>query len=82
MEDSIDRAIACFQDAINTRKHLPPDFHPKVAQEKCNRIIELTANGSYSTDTVRQIPRCWVNLEALAHNSNLNALDASHVYSV
>ena len=75
-EDSIDRAIAFFQNAINTRRHLPPDFHPKDAQEKCNRILELTANGSFSTDNVRRIPRFWVNLDALAHNSNLNALES------
>ena len=75
-EESIDRAIACFRDAINTRKHLPSDFHPKDAQEKCNRILDLTAEGSYSTDNVRRIPRFWVNLNALAHNSNLNALES------
>ena len=75
-EDSIDRAVSCFRDAIHTQRLLPHDFDPKQAQETCNRIIELTANGSFSTDDVHRIPKFWVNLEGLAHNSNLNALES------
>ena len=75
-EDSIDRAVGYFRDAINTRKLLRPYFDPRTAQQTCDRILQLTANGSFSTSTVHQLPRFWANLNALAHNSNLNALES------
>ncbi len=74
--DSIDRAIACFQDAITTRRCLPSDFDPGQAQKACNRILGLTAHGSILMEDIRKVPRFWVNLEGLAHNSNLNALES------
>jgi hypothetical protein len=74
--DSIDRAIMCFQDAIHTRQVLPSDFDPRLAQKTCSRILELTANGSSIMDNIRRIPNFWVNLEGLAHNSNLNAVES------
>src|SRR5437016_438272 len=76
-QDSIDRAIACFRDAIATRKILPHDFDPARAQKACNRILHLTADGSTSMEDIRKVPRFWVNLQGLAHNSNLNALESS-----
>jgi hypothetical protein len=76
-EDSIDRAISCFQDAISTRQVLPSDFDPGHAQKACDRILDLTAHGSISMEDIRKVPRFWVNLEGLAHNSNLNALESS-----
>jgi hypothetical protein len=75
-EDSINRAIACFRDAIATREILPSDFDPAQAQKACNRILHLTGNASTLMDDIRKVPRFWVNLQGLANNSNLNALEA------
>lgn len=75
-EDSIDRAITCFRDALTTRKVLPSDFDPRHAEKTCHRILQLTAKGSISMDNVRSIPKFWVNLEGLSQNSDLNALES------
>jgi hypothetical protein len=75
-EDSIDRAITCFEDAIATRKVLPSDFDPGWAQKACDGILGLTAHGTISMEDVRKLPRFWANLEGLAHNSNLNVLES------
>ena len=74
--DSIDKAIARFRDGLDTRRVLPIDFDPGRAQMACNRILDLTVNGSIMMDDIRKVPKLWVNLEALAHNSNLNALES------
>lgn len=66
----------CFQDAIAARQVLPSDFDPGRAQKACDRILDLTAHGSISMDDIRKVPRFWINLEGLAHNSNLNALES------
>lgn len=75
-EDSIDRSIALFRDAIATRQFLPSDFAPGHAQIACDRILSLTARGSTSMEDIRGVPRFWVNLDALAHSSNLTILES------
>lgn len=73
-EDSIDRVIACFREAIKSWNQ--DDFDPGQAQKTCNNILRLTAEGSISMDMVRQLPKCWVNLKGLARQSNLNTLES------
>lgn len=74
--DSIDRAIACFNDAINSRKALPSDFDPRRAQDACHRIHRLTEKNSAAMSSMYDIPKFWINLEGLAHASNLNIMES------
>jgi hypothetical protein len=74
--DSIDRAIACFKDGINSRELLPSDFDPGRAQAACYRIHRLTEKGSTAMSNMYDIPKFWINLNALAHSSNLNIMES------
>jgi hypothetical protein len=74
--ESIDRAIACFKDGINSRNFLPSDFDPRRAQMACNRIQRLTEKGSTAMSSVYDIPKFWINLEGLTHSSNLNVVES------
>ena len=73
---SIDRAIACFKDGINSRSVLPNDFDPHRAQLACYRIHRLTEKGSTAMSNVNLIPKFWINLSGLAHSSNLNIVES------
>ena len=75
-EDSIDRAISCFEDGLRSRKVLPSDFHTRNAHITCDRIIQLTAKASTARNLVHQIPKFWFNLDGLGQSSNLNAIEA------
>jgi hypothetical protein len=74
--DSIDRAIACFKDAINSRDILPNDFDPRGAQAACYRIHRLTEKGSTALTSMYDIPKFWINLNGLVHSSNLNLMES------
>lgn len=74
--ESIDRAIACFKDGINSCKVLPSDFDPSRAQLACYRIYKLTEKGSTAANSMYDIPRFWINLEGLTHSSNLNIIES------
>jgi hypothetical protein len=77
-EDSVDRAIACFQAAMDsTSRHLPSDFDPIKARKTCDHILCLTEDSSVSLAVVYQLPRCWVNLDGLGLKSNLTTLESS-----
>ena len=75
-EDSIDRAIACFQAAIMSCAILPCNFDPARAQRACTQIQKLTMKGSTATSDMNNIPKIWINLSGLAHSSNLNAIES------
>jgi hypothetical protein len=75
--DTIDRAIACFQEGIDSCKTLPSDFDPRLAQITCHRILRMTERGSTATTAVRDIPTFWINLNGLIQSSNLNAIESS-----
>ena len=72
--ESIDWAIACFQDGIKSRAVLPSDFDPRRAQLACSRIYRLTEKGSTAMTSMYDIPNFWINLNSLIQNSNLNAM--------
>lgn len=55
---------------------LPSDFDPRRAQLACSRIMRTTAKGSTAMSNVYDIPKFWINLEGLAHASNMNAIEA------
>lgn len=74
--DSIDRAIACFKDGINSRGVLPSDFDPRRAQVACYRIQRLTEKGSTALSSMYDIPKFWINLNGLVHSSNLNIIES------
>ena len=78
--DSIDRAIDCFNEAVNSHKILPSDFDPRKAQLSCARLLQLVARGSTATTTVNCIPSFWSNLDGLVHSSNMNAIEASMIH--
>lgn len=75
--EAIDRAIACFKDGINSLKVLPSDFDPRLAQTACYRIHRLTEKGSTAVNSMYDIPKFWINLDGLAHSSNLNMIESS-----
>jgi len=75
--ESIDRAIASFQEGIHSRKVLPGDFDPHSAQITCNPILQIAERGSTAMSMVRDIPIFWINLDALIQSSNLNAIESS-----
>ena len=74
--NSIDHAIACFRDAISTCQVLPGDFDPRQAEKTCSHILDQTADGSIMMENIHKVPKFWVNLEGLAHKSNLNSLES------
>lgn len=74
--DSIDRAITCFKNGINSGRVLPKDFDPRRAQAACYRIYQLTENHSTATSSMYDIPKFWINLDGLAHSSNLNVIES------
>ena len=53
--ESIDWAIACFQDGIKSRAALPSDFDPRRAQLACSRIYRLTEKGSTAATSMYDI---------------------------
>ena len=73
--ESIDRAIACFQDGIKSCAALPSDFDPRRAQLACSQIYRLTEKGSTAMTSMYDIPKFWINLNGLVQNSNLNAME-------
>ena len=74
-DDSIDRAIACFQEALQSQKVLPHDFDSQRAQITCYRILQMTEKASTAISMVYNIPKFWVNLDGLIQSSNLNAIE-------
>lgn len=76
-DDSIDRAIACFEDGIHSRKALIPHFDSRRAQITCHSILRTTERGSTALGTVCKIPRFWITLKGLVHSSNLNAIETT-----
>jgi hypothetical protein len=75
--DSIDRAIACVQEAIHSRKVLIPHFDPGRAHISCHSILRMTEKGSIAMGTVCNIPKFWVNLDGLVQASNLNSIEST-----
>jgi hypothetical protein len=76
-DDSIDRAIACLQEGLSSRKDLISHFDSRRAQMTCHSILRRTENGSTAMSLVCDIPKFWINLDALVQSSNLNALEAT-----
>ena len=68
--------MACFKEAINSREVLPNDFDPRRAQAACYRIHQLTEKGSTALSSMYDIPKFWINLNGLAHSSNLNIIES------
>jgi hypothetical protein len=75
-EDSIDHAITCFKDGLQSRKVLPSNFDSRNAHITCNRILRLTEKTSTARTIVCQIPSFWFNLDGLIQSSNLNMIEA------
>ena len=73
--ESIDRAIACFQEGLSTRKVLHGHFDPRHAQMTCHSILRTTENGSIAKNTVINIPKFWVNISGLTQSSNLTTVE-------
>ena len=76
-DDSIDRAMACFQEGLCTRKDHPSDFDSRRAQIACHSILRVTEKGSTAMTTVREIPRFWINLRGLVQSSNLTSVETT-----
>jgi hypothetical protein len=76
-DESIDRAMACFQEGLSTRKVLPSDFDTRRAQIACHSILRMTENGSTAIGTVCNIPKFWINLDALNQSSNLTTVETT-----
>lgn len=74
---SIDRAMACFQEGLGTRKVHPNDFDPRRAQITCHSILRMTGKGSTALGTVCNIPKFWINLEGLEQSSNLTTVETT-----
>jgi hypothetical protein len=77
LEDSIDRAITSFQEALYSRKVLIDHFDPRRAQIACHSILRMTEKGSTAMSMVCDIPKFWVNLEALEQTSDLNSIEST-----
>lgn len=76
-DESIDRAMACFQEGLNSRKVHPGDFDPRRAQITCHSILRMTNNGSTAISTVCDIPRFWTNINGLVKSSNLTTVETT-----
>jgi hypothetical protein len=76
-DDSIDHAIACFQEALHSHKALPHDFDTQHAQNICHRILQMTKIASTAISMVTDIPRFWANLDGLVQSSNLTAIETT-----
>ena len=76
-EDSIDRAIACFQDGLHSHKVLISHFDSRRAQNACHSILRMTERGSTAMSMVYNIPKFWINLKGLVQASNLTALETT-----
>ena len=76
-EDSIDHAIACFQDGLHSHKVLISHFDSRRAQNACHSILRLTERGSTAMSMVYNIPKFWINLKGLVQASNLTALETT-----
>jgi hypothetical protein len=74
-EDSIDRAISCFQDGLHSHKVLIPHFDSRRAQITCHSILRMTEKGSTAVGMVYDIPKFWINIEGLEQSSNLNVIE-------
>ena len=76
-DNSIDRAIACFQEGLQSHKDLPCDFDSLRAQISCHRILQMTEKGSTAMGMVYDIPKFWINLNGLIQSSNLNTMEST-----
>lgn len=74
-DDSIDRAIACFQEGLYSHKVLIGHFDSRRAQIACHSILRMTERGSTAASMVCNIPKFWINLDGLVQSSNLNAIE-------
>jgi hypothetical protein len=74
-DESIHRAIACFQEGLSTRKVLHGHFDTRHAQMTCHSILRTTENGSIAKNTVINIPKFWVNISGLTQSSNLTTVE-------
>lgn len=75
--DSIDRAMACIHEAIQSRKVLIPHFDPGRAHISCHSILQMTERGSIAMATVCDIPKFWINLDGLVQSSNQNSIEST-----
>ena len=74
--DSIDRAISCFQEGLRSHKTLfNHHFDSRRAQIICDSILRTTKRGSIATNMVYNIPKFWINLDGLVQASNLTAVE-------
>jgi hypothetical protein len=76
-EDTIDRAITCFEEGIHSSKVLIGHFDSRRAQLTCNSILQMTRKGSTAMALVNEIPKFWVNLTGLIHSSNMNSIEST-----
>jgi len=74
--ETIDRAILAFQEGIKSRTALPLHFDPRSAQLACSSILRFTDKRSAAITNVYDIPKFWINLNALIHSSNLNIIES------
>lgn len=75
-DDSIDRAIACFEEGLRSHEALLSDFDSQRAQLTCHSILRMAEKGSIAMGMVCDIPKFWINLDGLVNSSNLNAIES------
>lgn len=77
-DDSIDRAITCFQEGLRSQKTLVDHhFDSRRAQVVCDSILRMSKTGSIATNMVYNIPKFWINLNGLVQASNLTAIETA-----
>ena len=79
---SIDHAILAFKEGIKSCTVLAADFDPGRVQLACSHVLRLTEKSSTTINNVYDIPKFWINLNALMHSSNLNIIESciTHAY--